>query len=142
MAYAHLRLDRGALQQVGMNKAKTLVTRATRRTFNRSQILCPVDTGYLRASGSFTVGRVARSWRGEIEYTARYAATVHNGRRALTIRAKGGKSMRFEVDGRVVYARAVHQPARPARPFLSQALAEVAFPMGFRVVNRVYIGAL
>lgn len=142
MAWAELRLDRGALQAVGMNRAKTLVTRTTRRTFNRSQILCPVDTGYLRASGSFTVGRVARGWRGEIEYSARYALAVHNGRRALTIRAKGGKSMRFEIDGRVVYARAVHQPARAARPFLSQALAQVAFPAGFRVVNKVNIGTL
>ena len=50
--------------------------------------------------------------------------------------------MRFEIDGRVVYARAVHQPARAARPFLSQALAQVAFPAGFRVVNKVNIGTL
>ena len=139
MAWAELRLNRGALQAVGMNRAKTLVTRTTRRTFNRSQILCPVDTGYLRASGGFRVHRVARSWRGEIEYTARYAAAVHNGRRALTIRSSTGKALRFIVDGQVVYAQAVHQPARAARPFLSRALAEVALPAGFRVINRVRI---
>jgi hypothetical protein len=140
MAYVHLRIDRGALQAVGMSRAETLVRRTTRRTFNRSQVLCPVDTGYLRASGKFSVGRVARSWRGEIEYTANYAATVHNGRRALTIRARGNKRMRFVVNGEVVFARVVHQPARPARPFLSMALAQVALPAGFRVMNRVYIG--
>jgi hypothetical protein len=139
MAWAELRLNRGALQAVGMNRAKTLVTRTTRRTFNRSQILCPVDTGYLRASGGLRVHRVARSWRGEIEYTARYAAAVHNGRRALTIRSSTGKALRFIVDGQVVYAQAVHQPARAARPFLSRALAEVALPAGFRVINRVRI---
>jgi hypothetical protein len=139
MAWAELRLNRSALQQIGMNKAKTLVTRTTRRTFNRSQILCPVDTGYLRASGGFRVYRVARSWRGEIEYTARYAAAVHNGRRALTIRSSTGKRLRFIVDGQVVWAREVHQPARAARPYLSQALAEVALPAGFRVVNKVRI---
>ena len=139
MAWAELRLNRGALQQIGMNKAKTLVTRTTRRTFNRSQILCPVDTGFLRASGGFRVYQVARSWRGEIEYTARYAAAVHNGRRALTIRSSTGKRLRFIVDGRVVYAREVHQPARAARPYLGRALYEVAFPAGFRVVNKVRV---
>ena len=123
-----------------MARAETLVKRTTRRTFNRSQILVPVDNGILRASGGWRTYRVARSWRGEIEYTARYAAAVHNGRRALTIRAKGRKSLRFVVDGRVVYARSVHQPARPARPYLSRALAQIALPAGFRVVNRVHIG--
>lgn len=139
MAWAELRLNRGALQQVGMNRAKTLVTRTTRRTFNRSQILCPVDTGLLRASGGFRVHQVARSWRGEIEYTASYAAAVHNGRRALTIRSSTGKALRFIVDGQVVYARAVHQPARAPRPYLGLALYQVAFPAGFRVVNKVRV---
>lgn len=123
-----------------MNRAETLVKRVTRRTFNRSQVLCPVDNGTLRLSGGWNTYRVARSWRGEIEYTARYAAAVHNGRRALTIRARGRKAMRFVVDGRVVYARSVHQPARAARPFLSRALVQIALPAGFRVVNRAGIG--
>jgi hypothetical protein len=120
-----------------MRKAEDLVRRTTRRTFNRSQVLVPVDNGFLRASGGWRVYRVARSWRGEIEYAARYAAAVHNGRRALTIRARGKKAMRFVVDGQVVYARAVHQPARPARPYLMLALSQVATPAGFRVVNRM-----
>jgi hypothetical protein len=125
VAWAQVRINRGALQRVGMNKAQQVVTTATRRVFNRSQILVPVDTGYLRASGSWRVYRVARSWRGEIEYTARYAAAVHNGRRALTIRAKGNGRLRFVVDGRVVYARSVTQPARAPRPYLSLALYQV-----------------
>lgn len=133
MAWAQVRINRGALQQVGMNKAQALVTRTTRRTFNRSQVTVPVDTGILRASGGWRVYRVARSWRGEVDYTARYAAAVHNGRRALTIRARGRKAMRFVVDGQVVYARSVRQPARAARPFLAVSLYQVAVPAGFRV---------
>lgn len=144
MAWAELRLNRSALQQVGMNKAHLAVSTATRRVFNRSQILCPVDTGLLRASGGFRVHRVARSWRGEIEYTANYAAAVHNGRRALTIRSSTGKRLRFVVDGRVVYAREVHQPARAARPYLSLALYQTLAGRtvqgaNFRVINRVNI---
>jgi hypothetical protein len=128
-----LRLDRAQLQGVGMKRAKTLVTRATRRTFNRSQVLAPVDTGLLRASGKMKVGPRGAMYVGQVEYTVDYAAAVHNGRRALTIRAKGGGRMRFVMDGRVVFARSVHQPARAARPYLADALREAATEAGFRV---------
>lgn len=128
-----LDLNTAALHQVGMDAAETLVTRVTRRTLNRSAVLCPVDTGILRASGQMRIGRFGSQVKGEVEYTADYAAAVHNGRRALTIRAKGRGRLRFEVGGRVVYARQVHQPARPGRPFLTDALRDVAEPEGFDV---------
>lgn len=129
-----LRIDRAQLQAVGMREARTRVARVTRRTLNRSAILCPVDTGYLRATGKAAIGTRGAIVVGEVEYTADYAAAVHNGRRALTIRPKrpGGR-LRFQVDGRTVYAREVRQPARPARPFLADALREVAGAEGFRV---------
>lgn len=140
MAWAELDLDLGALHSVGMNKAKTLVNRTTRRVFNRSQVLCPVDTGLLRASGRFSVALGASQVTGQIVYDTEYAAAVHNGRRALTIRARGRKSMRFVVDGQVIFARAVRQPARAGRPYLSSALFQVAVPAGFRVSRTVTIG--
>lgn len=133
-----LDLNDAALHQVGMDKARTLVTRVTRRTLNRSAVLAPVDTGRMRASGSMRVAERASSVVGEVEYDAEYSAAVHNGRRALTIRPRTGQYLRFTVGGRVVYARQVRQPARPARPFLSTALQEVAGPEGFEV--RVSIG--
>ena len=122
-----LHIDHPKLTAVGMERAKTLVTRVTRRTLNRSAVLCPVDTGYLRSSGSMSAGPRGTAYVGEVVYSAEYAAAVHNGRRALTIKARrpGGK-LRFIVDGRVVYARQVHQPARAARPYLATALREVA----------------
>lgn len=58
---------------------------------------------------------------------------MHNGRRALTIRAKGNGRLKFTVDGRTIYARQVHQPARKGRPYLATALAEVASQEGFIV---------
>jgi hypothetical protein len=130
-----LRLDRAQLHGVGMDEARRRVNRVVRRTFTRSQVLTPVDTGNLRASGRMDLARDRGSLViGGVEYTANYAAAVHNGRRALTIRAKrpGGK-LRFVVDGRVVYARQVHQPARAGRPFLATAFREVAAQEGFSV---------
>ena len=117
----------------GMNGARKLVSRVTRRTFNRSQVLCPVDKGNLRASGGMKVGDRGSSVVGRVEYTANYAAAVHEGRRALTIRAKGGGYLKFTVDGRTVFARQVRQPARAGRPFLRTALVEVAAQEGLTV---------
>ena len=116
-----------------MNGARKLVSRVTRRTFNRSQVLCPVDKGNLRASGGMKVGDRGSSVVGRVEYTANYAAAVHEGRRALTIRAKGGGYLKFTVDGRTVFARQVRQPARAGRPFLRTALVEVAAQEGLTV---------
>jgi hypothetical protein len=96
-----LRLDDARLQAVGMREARRLVTTVVRRTLNGSAVLCPVDTGTLRASG--------------------------------TIRAKGNGRLRFVVDGQVVYARSVRQPARAGRPFLADALRTAAAQSGFRV---------
>jgi hypothetical protein len=135
MATYRLHLDRAQLQGLGTDEARKLVNRVVRRTFNRSQILVPVDTGYLRASGRMDFARVAGALViGGVTYSARYAAAVHEGRRALTIRAKrpGGR-LRFTVGGRTVYARQVHQPARAGRPYLAQALREVAPQEGFTV---------
>lgn len=129
-----VRLNSAALHAEGMDLARRTVTRVVRRTFNRSQILVPVDQGRLRASGRMNVGERGSIVVGEVVYDADYAAAVHNGRRALTIKpTRPGGRLRFLVDGRVVYARQVHQPARAGRPYLSTALAEVAPAEGFRV---------
>lgn len=130
-----LRIDHAQLTGEGMKQARKVVTKVVRRTLNRSAVLCPVDTGYLRASGSMSVGVRGTAVVGEVVYSANYAAAVHEGRRALTIRAKGNGRLKFTVDGRTVYARSVHQPARAGRPFLSTALAEVAPAEGFRIVS-------
>ena len=132
-----LKINRPKLQGVGMDEARKRVNRVVRRTFTRSQILVPVDNGPLRASGGLVLGQDRGALVvGSVSYTAEYAAAVHEGRRALTIRAKrpGGK-LKFTVDGRTVYATSVHQPARAGRPYLRTALQEVAAQEGF-VVTR------
>lgn len=129
-----LHLDRSRLNAVGMDHATKLVSRVVRRTFNRSQVLVPVDNGLLRASGRIEPASPrGLTVVGGVVYDAEYAAAVHNGRRALTIRARGNGRLRFVVDGKVVFARQVHQPARAGRPYLATALREVATAEGFRV---------
>jgi hypothetical protein len=146
MARHTLRMDDSALRQVGIDRAKRLVNQGKRRTLNRSAVLCPVDNGNLRASGEVSptvvIGNIVRA---SVTYTAEYAAAVHNGRRALTIRAKNRANgrrgfLKFEVGGRTVYARQVHQPARAGRPFLYQGMVEATVPLGFRVTRTVRIG--
>lgn len=120
-----LYLNTPALNGHGITVAQRVVGRVVRRTLNRSAILAPVDTGYLRSTGQSSVQTNGLVVIGDVTYTANYAAAVHEGRRALTIRARGGGKLRFVVDGRVVYATQVHQPARAGRPFLRDALTEV-----------------
>lgn len=134
-----IRVNRPALQGEGMDTARKAVNRVIRRTYNRSQVLVPVDNGPLRASGKPDLARDRGALViGGVTYTAEYAAAVHDGRRALTIRAKTRRTgrpgrLKFTVGGRTVYAREVHQPARAGRPFLAQALREVAAAEGFTV---------
>lgn len=128
-----LRLDRSSLNGEGVTTARRAVTRVVRGTFNRSQVMCPVDTGNLRATGQMDIQTQGLIVSGSVEYTARYAAAVHEGRRALTIRASGNGRLKFVVDGRTIYAREVHQPARAGRPFLRDALIETAAREGFTV---------
>lgn len=130
-----LYVNRARLTAAGMDEARRKVRRVVRRTENRSAVLCPVDTGNLRASRTSAVRDRGTRVIGEVEYPVRYAAAVHNGRRALTIRARGNGRLKFVVDGRTVYARQVHQPARAGRPFLATALREVATAEGFTVLR-------
>lgn len=130
-----LRINRPALQGVGMDEGRKAVNRVVRRTYARSQVLCPVDNGPLRASGRPDLASDRGAMViGGVTYTAEYAAAVHEGRRALTIRAKGNGRLKFTgSDGRTVFVKSVHQPARAGRPYLAQALREVAAQEGFTV---------
>jgi hypothetical protein len=127
MARYELTLNRNAFRILGMRRARKKVTQTIRRVHNRSTVLCPVDTGYLRSTGKTDVVKVGNmAWRGSVEYTAKYATAVHDGRGPLVIRPRRpGGVLRFTIGGRVVYAKSVRQPARAGRPFLAQAFREV-----------------
>lgn len=133
MARVTLNLDQAALHRVGMERARMLVNKITRQTLNRSAVLCPVDTGRLRASGSMRIAERGSAVVGQVEYTADYAAAVHNGTRPHVIVPRRGRYLRFQVGDRTVYARRVQHPGTPARPYLATALREVAGRAGFTV---------
>lgn len=133
MARVSLHLNQAALHQVGMKRARMLINKVTRQILNRSAVLCPVDTGRLRASGSMRIAERGSAVVGQVEYTADYAAAVHNGTRPRVIVPRRGRYLRFQVGDRTVYARRVNHPGTPARPYLATALVEVAGRAGFTV---------
>ena len=99
---------------------------------NRAKVLAPVDTGRLRASIRVEARRTAtlRS-RFTIGSDVEYAAFVNDGTRPHIIRPRNAQVLRFVVGGRVVFAKVVHHPGTRARPFLDQALREVAAGRGY-----------
>ncbi len=108
------------------------VRRVTRRTLNSSAILCPVDTGRLRASGRMKVGIGRRGPTGTVEYPVKYAAAVHDGTTTHTIRARKKKALKFQVGGRTVIVKSVVHPGSQGRPFLTMAAERVASAEGLQ----------
>lgn len=111
------------------------VTRTTVRTLNRAMVRTPVDTGNLRNSHHMAVA--VESWliRGRVWNTCEYAAPVHEGRRAVTIRPVKKQALAFAWRGQRMVRAVVHQPARRGRPWLREALREVAEADGYRMTR-------
>lgn len=124
-------LNEAALSSETLRIGRQKMASLKRRTATQARVDVPVDTGNLGRSigegpttieGPFTVG-------GSVHATAHYAAPVHEGARPHIIRPKNAKALRFEVDGRVVFARLVRHPGNRARPFLRNAGMRVAAEM-------------
>src|SRR5574343_488172 len=82
----------------------------------------PARTGQLRKS-IFVSERGPLS--AETATNLAYARAVHDGRKALTIRPRTAKALRFKLGGKgaTICAPAVPQKSRPARPFFRDAIA-------------------
>ena len=95
---------------------------------NQARADVPVRTGNLGRSIGEGQVRVTgpRTVSGSVHATARYAAPVHEGRRARVIRPRNAKALRFEIGGRVVFAKIVRQGPVKGRPFLRNAGVRVA----------------
>lgn len=158
-----LTLDVGAATAIALDEADRLVVDTTRRVLNRAIVLTPVKTGNLRGHNQSRVRREGNQVVGEVFNDTEYADAVHDGFPAHTIRPKPGlitvkpkngtrlrfvvngkvvwaksvrmqKPLRFVVAGKVVYAQSVNMPARRGRPWLLQALREIAIPAGFTLI--------
>lgn len=109
------------------------VVRTTVKVLNRGRVLTPVDTGNLRASHQFRIRSSANRVTGEVFTNVKYALAVHEGRRAIVIRPKTKQALAFVWHGQPMVRRWVHQPARRGRPWLRDALREVAASEGYRM---------
>lgn len=109
------------------------VVRTTVKVLNRGRVLTPVDTGNLRASHQFRIRSSANKVTGEVFTNVKYALAVHEGRRATVIRPRTKQALAFVWHGQPMVRRSVHQPARRGRPWLRDALREVAASEGYRM---------
>lgn len=136
MARIRITLDKAGLREDATRFALPQVRRVTRRILNRSAILCPVDTGRLRASGRMKVAVGARGPRGQVEYPVNYAAAVHDGSGPHIIRARKKKALAFEYQGRTVIVKSVRHPGSRGRPFLADAAQEISTEEGLTFRRR------
>lgn len=102
------------------------------KLYNRAKVLCPVDTGNLRASHSLEVIRGAGFVGAEVGTKVNYALPVHDGRGARTIRPRDKKALAFTWRGRRWVLPIVHQGPVRGRPWLRDALTEIAAQEGYR----------
>lgn len=111
------------------------VTKVTLKVLNRAKVLTPVDTGNLRASHQMRLMSSSLKVRGEVFTKVKYALPVHQGRGAIVIRPKTKKALSFVWHGLPMVRRSVFQPARRGRPWLTDALREVAASEGYKMEN-------
>ena len=133
---ARVRLDRADIRRAIRGASMSELRRVGPMVVNRAKILCPVDTGRLRAS---IQGDYRRTWTLRPQFTVfsdvEYASMVNDGTRPHVIRPKNASVLRFQVGARVVYARVVHHPGTRARPFLDRAVREVTAGRGYTVTE-------
>lgn len=124
-------IERPAAVESASSACIIRVTDWVRVAQNRAIVKCPVDTGRLRSMHRVRVTQTSRSVRGVVRNGTKYAAAVHDGRRAIIIVPRKKNYLKFEVDGQVVFSKLVHQPARRARPWLRDAGAEASSQLGW-----------
>lgn len=109
------------------------VVKTTLKVLNRAMVKTPVDTGNLRASHQFKIKNAANSITGEVFTKVKYALPVHEGRRAIVIYPKTKQALAFRWHGQPMVRKWVHQPARRGKPWLRDALREVATSEGYKM---------
>jgi len=111
------------------------VMRVTLKVLNRAKVLTPVDTGNLRASHQMRLTSSSNKVQGEVFTKVKYALAIHEGRRAVVIRPNKKKALKFTWHGEQFVRKSVFQPARKGRPWLRDALREVAEGEGYKMVS-------
>lgn len=118
------------------------VVKLTMKVLNRARVLTPVDTGNLRASHQFKIENGANKITGEVFTNVKYALAVHEGRRPVVIYPKNKQALAFRWHGQQMVRKWVSQPARRGRPWLRDALREVATSEGWKMQSGAAADAL
>ncbi|MEU1550199.1 hypothetical protein [Nocardia sp. NPDC005745] len=113
----------GAQAQAVAHAAGELDGLGRRIVFNAKQRV-NVRSGELRDSMGHNVTTEPSRAQLVVFARARHAAWVHDGTRPHEIRPLNAKALRFEVGGRVVFARRVWHPGYAGNPFLRDAVNE------------------
>lgn len=90
-----------------------------------AKLLVKRRTGRLARSIYLNHARDARGQYIQVGSNVRYAFVVHEGDRPHIITAHAGRVLRFQVGGRIVYARLVHHPGSTGRKYLTIPLSRV-----------------
>lgn len=130
-------VDREGANAVAARVGLIEVTDLCRKIMNQATIDAPVDTGFLRGQHSMTVKTLKTRVKGTVVNRAKYAAAVHDGSGPHIIRARKKRALRFEVGGKVVFARSVRHPGTRPRPWLVEAAERTAINAGFRFQRTV-----
>jgi hypothetical protein len=109
------------------------VVKVGMKVFNRARVMTPVDTGNLRASHQFKIKQTETKVTAEVFTKVKYALAVHEGRRPVVIRPKNKQALRFVWHGQPTFRKWVFQPARAGRPWMRDALREVAASEGYQM---------
>lgn len=112
------------------------VVRVGMRVFNRARVLTPVDTGNLRASHQIKIRQTETKITAEVSSRVKYALAVHEGRRPLVIYPRKKQALAFVWHGRPMVRKWVSQPARKGKPWMRDALREVAAAEGYQMESK------
>jgi hypothetical protein len=95
----------------------------------------------MRSRHDIKVTRLRTRVIGVLRVAVPYAVPVHDGwSRTAPILPVKGKALRFKIGGRTIIVKAVYGEAHVAgRPWLYEALYEVARPRGFRVTRTHHV---
>lgn len=128
-------LDQAALRQAltgPQSEAVALLGRAQRRVLLNAKQRAPVNFGNLRNSHKATPIVVSGTKvSGAVVADAAYALPVHEGSRPHVIRPAGAKVLSWIGGNGRVFAREVHHPGAPPRPWLRNAAVEEGASLGF-----------
>lgn len=135
MAVQRVRVElfRPVIDSVLHDLAGKDVMRVTLKVLNRSKVMTPVDTGNLRASHQFKIKNSATKIQGEVFTKVKYALAVHEGRRPVVIYPRNKQALKFVWHGQPMVRKWVSQPARRGRPWMRDALREVAASEGYKM---------